>query len=135
VGYTPLLPGPPGSRRSTTKLDGSVFARVHVLVLCDEVEELPGGEDLFNLSGVRMQVHAPTFPYVHPQFCVYLQVTGQEGIASGRAVVVKETTEEEIFYRSIDAFQLSGPLEITSIWLRMRDCEFPEPGYIGFRCF
>lgn len=115
--------------------DGSVFARVHVLVICDEVEELPGGENLFTLSGVRTQIRAPSFPYVHPQLCIYLQITGHEGIATGHIVVVNEATDEEIVQVPIAAFQLSGPLEIIPIWLRIRDCEFPEPGVYWFQMF
>ena len=115
--------------------DGSVFARVHVLVLCDEIEELPGGDDLFDLGKVRTQLRVPSFPYVHPQLCAYLQVTGHEGIASGHMVVVNEATDEEILYRPIEEFRLSGPLEVIPIWLRMRDCEFPEPGVYWFQVF
>jgi hypothetical protein len=113
---------------------GWVFARVHVLVLCDEVEELPGGEAVFNLRGVRTEVHAPSFPYVHPQLCIFLQLTGHEGMASGRIVVVQEATEEEITQVPIGEFQLSGPLQLTPMWLRLRDCEFPAPGVYCCKC-
>jgi hypothetical protein len=115
--------------------DGSVFARIHVLVLCDAVEELPGEEDVFDLSGVRTQVQATAFPYVHPQLCVYLQVTGHAGMASGYLVLVQETTEEEILRLPIEAFQLSGPLELIPVWLWLRDCEFPDPGVYWFQVF
>jgi len=115
--------------------DGSVFARVHVLILCDEIEELPGGEDLFDLRGVRTRVRAQSIPYVHPQLCIYLQVTGHQARASGRLVVVNEATDEEILHAPIEDFQLSGPLEIVPLWLRLRDCEFPEPGVYWFQVF
>jgi hypothetical protein len=42
--------------------DGPVFARVHVLVLCDEIEKRLGEEDVFTLRGVRTQVRVPSFP-------------------------------------------------------------------------
>ena len=38
--------------------DGSVFARVHVLVLCDDIEERPGEKAVFDLRGVRTHVQA-----------------------------------------------------------------------------
>jgi hypothetical protein len=115
--------------------DGSTFARVHVLVLCDDVEELPAGEDLFNLGRVRTQVRAASFPYVHPQLCIYLQVSGHGGMASGEVVVVNEATEEDIVHVPIAEFPLSGPLEAIPVWLRIRDCEFPEPGVYWFQVF
>ncbi len=115
--------------------DGSVFARVHVLVLCDEVEELPGEELFFNLNGVRTQVRAPSFPYVHPQLCVYLQVSGHEGEVSGHLVLVQETTQEEILRLPIEPFHLAGPLEILPLWLWLTDCEFPSPGVYWFQVF
>jgi hypothetical protein len=114
--------------------DGSVFARVHVLVLCDEVEELPGEEDLCNLNGVRTEVRASSFPYFHSQLCVYLQVTGHEGVASGRLVLVQETTEEEILRLPIEAFELAGPLEVIPVWLSLRDLNSLSPAYTGFKC-
>jgi hypothetical protein len=113
--------------------DGSVFARVHVLVLCDEVEELSGEEDLFNLIGVRAHVRAPSFPHIHPQLCIYLQVSGHEGEASGHLALVQEATDTEIFQVPIDTFQLSGPLQVIPRWFELRDCGFPEPGVCFFQ--
>jgi hypothetical protein len=46
--------------------DGSVFARVHVLVLCDEVERLAGAEVVHDLRRVRTGIRAASFPYTHP---------------------------------------------------------------------
>jgi hypothetical protein len=115
--------------------DGPVFARVHVLVLCDEVEELTDAEDLVNLSGIRTQLATPAFPYVHSQLCMYLQLSGHKGMASGYVVLVNGTTEEEIFQVPIEGVELSGPLEIIPAWLRLQDCEFPEPGVYWFQVF
>ena len=36
--------------------DGSVFARVHVLVLCDEIRRQTGAEVVYDLRGVRTGV-------------------------------------------------------------------------------
>jgi hypothetical protein len=115
--------------------DGKLFARVHVLVVCDEVEELPGGEELFNLIGVRTQVGALSFPYAHPQLCVYLQVSGHKGVSSGRLVLVQESTAEELLRLPIAAFHLSGPLDLIPVWLALTDCEFPEPGVYWFQVY
>jgi hypothetical protein len=125
----------PGVRRNAAMADGSVFARVHVLILCDDVEEFSNGEELFDLRGVRTQVSASSFPYVHPQLCIYLQITGHAGIASGRIVVVHEASDEESFQVPIEEFQLSGPLDVIPMWVRISDCEFPEPGVYWFEVF
>jgi hypothetical protein len=113
--------------------DGSVFARVHVLVLCDEVEERPGEEAVFDLRGVRTHVQARSFPYTHPQLFVYLQVTGHEGTATGRVVGTNEATEEEIVDRLIGEIQLRGPLTMIHVRLQILDCEFPSPGVYWFQ--
>jgi hypothetical protein len=113
--------------------DGSVFARVHVLVLCDAVEELPGEEAVFDLRGVRGHVGAPSFPYTHPELWAYLQVTGHMGSASGRVVILREAAEEEIARTPIDSIQLLGPLTVLHLRLEVMDCEFPAPGVYWFQ--
>jgi hypothetical protein len=115
--------------------DGSVFARVHVLVLCDEVEQRPGEEAVFDLRGVRTHVQTHSFPYTHPQLWVHLQVTGHEGTATGRLVCTNEATEEQIVYRPIDEIQLRGPLTFIHVRLQILDCEFPAPGVYWFQVF
>jgi hypothetical protein len=115
--------------------DGPVFARVHVLVLCDEVEERPGEEAVFDLRGVRTHVQAHSFPYTHPQLDVYLQVTGHEGTVTGRVVGTNEATEEQIVYRLIDEIQLQGPLTMIHVQVQILDCEFPSPGVYWFEVF
>jgi hypothetical protein len=115
--------------------DGSVFARVHVMVLCDDVEERPGEEAVFDLRGVRAHVQARSFPYTHPQLWVYLQVTGHHGTASGRVLLLQEATEEELAHRPIDEFQLLGPLTVIHLQVEITDCEFPAPGVYWFQVF
>ena len=113
--------------------DGSVFARVHVLVLCDEVEQRPGEEAVFDLRGVRTHVRARAFPYTHPRLSIYVQVTGHPGVASGRLVVLTEATEEEIIQVPIAEFQLLGPLTVYHLQVEITDCEFPATGVYWFQ--
>jgi hypothetical protein len=56
-------------------------------------------------------------------------------MASGRILVVNEATGVEILHVPIEEFQLSGPLEVIPVWLRLRHCEFPEPGVYWFQVF
>jgi hypothetical protein len=113
--------------------NGSVFARVHALVVCDEVAPRPGEEGVYDLFGVRVGLRAASFPHTHPQLCVYLQVSGHEGTVSARLVAVREATEEEIVYIPIEAIHLRGPLTLVPVWLRVRDCVFPGPGVYWFQ--
>jgi hypothetical protein len=113
--------------------DGPVFARVHVLVLCDAIAEHPDEQGVFDLRGVRTQLRARSFPHTHPQLYVYLQLTGHEGTVSGHVAARSEATEEEVVYRPIDALQLVGPLTVVHVWLRIRNCIFPGPGVYWFQ--
>jgi hypothetical protein len=113
--------------------DGSVFARVHVLILCDAVERRPGEEALYDLRGVRTAVSARSFPYTHAELWVYLQLTGHPGSASGRVVVLREATEEEIVQVPIDPIQLLGQLTVLHLRVGITDCEFPTPGVYWFQ--
>ncbi len=98
------------------------------MVLCDEVATRPDEEAVFGLRGVRTHLHARSFPYTHPRLSVYLQVTGHEGSASGRVVVPREATEEEMAQVPIDEFQFLGPLTVIHLQVEIMDCEFPAPG-------
>ena len=112
-----------------------VHARVHILVLCDDIEERPGEADVFDLRGVRTHVRARSFPDTHPQLYAYLQITGHEGTVGGRVVAVGEATEEEVVHQEIDAIQLRGPLTTIHWYLQLLDCEFPAPGVYWFQVY
>jgi hypothetical protein len=113
--------------------EGSVFARVHVMVLCDDIAERPDEEELDDLIGVRTGVRADFFPYYHAQLCIYLQLSGHVGPASGQVVAAREETEEEVAYVPIDEIQLLGPLTLVPVRLRITSCEFPAPGVYWFQ--
>jgi hypothetical protein len=114
---------------------GPDYARVPVLVLCDDAEKRPGEEGVYDLHGVRTHVQASSFPYTHPQLFVYLQMAGHEGTASGRLVASNEATDEEIVYQTIGEIRLRGPLTMIHVRLKMLDCEFPSPGVYWFQIF
>ncbi len=113
--------------------DGSLFARVHALVVCDEVAPSPGEEGVFDLRGVRVELRAASFPHTHPQLCVYLQVSGHERTVSARVVAVREATDEEVVYVPMGDIHLRGPLTLIPLWIRVRDCAFPAPGVYWFQ--
>jgi hypothetical protein len=106
----------------------SILPRVHVMVVCDDIEVRTDETDLFNLRGVRAQILADVFPYRHPRLCVYLQVTGHEGVADGVLQVVRARTDEVLRTYVIKAIEFLGPTVIVPVQVRLKDCEFPGPG-------
>lgn len=112
-----------------------VLPRVHVLVLCNDIEPSPVDEELFDLKGVRTAIAAPAFAYVHPQLCVYLQMTGHEGQASGRAIVYRAETDEEVASTTEDVIEFRGPLDFIHVSWWLLDCTFPEPGLYYIQIF
>ena len=105
-----------------------VLPRVHVLVLCDDIEPSPMEDGVFNLRGVRTRLAAPSFPYQHPQLAVYLQMTGHEGTARGRIAVVNARTDEVVFDKGPHEVEFHGPLHFVPVSLWITDCTFPEEG-------
>jgi len=112
-----------------------VLPRVHVMVLCDEIEPSADEEEVFDLRGVRTHITAASFPYTHPQLSVYLQVTGHEGTASGRAVVSDPDTEAELYVSQADPIAFSGPLTFIHVPWQVLDCTFPQPGVYYVQVF
>jgi hypothetical protein len=124
-----------GGREGGSMAKKQVLPRVHVLVLCDEVEHRPDEEDVFDLRGVRSEIVADGFPYTHPRLAVYLQVTGHERTAACRIAVVRAETDEEEFVVGEDAIQLRGPLEFLHFERGIEDGVFPAPGIYYVQVF
>ncbi len=105
-----------------------VLPRVHVMVLCDEIEASQTEEDVFDLRGVRTYITAPEFPYRRLQLCTYLQLAGHEGTASGEILVARAETDGTVHYQPTGAVQFLGPLNIVPLGVWLTDCDFPAPG-------
>jgi hypothetical protein len=105
-----------------------VLPRVHAMILCDDVEDSPAEDGVYNLFGVRTEIQAAAFPHVHPQLYAYLQVSGHEGTVSGVIVVVNARTDEELFHQATPQVALRDPLSVVSVAVQFADCVFPEPG-------
>jgi len=113
----------------------AVLPRVHTLLLCDHLEPAPGEEGVYNLFGVRTKIEASTFPHVHPQLYVYLQVTGHAGQFSGSVVGVSARTDEALFQKATPPLTLVDPLTFVPVVVPIQDCEFPESGIYYFQVF
>jgi hypothetical protein len=107
---------------------GSVLPRVHVMVICDEIETVAGQDDVINLTRVRTGIRAARFPYTHPQLAVYLQVAGRQGRTRCRAIGIRTETDEKVFESDEIEVSLLGPLTLVPVVWEIVNCCFPEPG-------
>jgi hypothetical protein len=98
------------------------------MVLCDAIERAPGEDDVFNLIGVRTQIRAGSFPYSHPQLCIYLQVTGHQGTAACHVEVVPAGGDSAVFSSPEQDVQFEGPLVVVPVVWLIERCSFPEAG-------
>jgi hypothetical protein len=108
--------------------NGPVFPRVHAMVLCDEIERTEEQGEVYNLTGVRTEIRASAFPYVHPQLCVYLQATGHEGIAPCRLALVQAGADGELLSTPERQVQFYGPLVVVALGWWIDHCSFPQSG-------
>jgi hypothetical protein len=132
----------PSRRRKPSKTkEGTIMAsklvlpRVHVMVLCDEIESCPDEEEAFNLSGVRTKIRADAFPYNHAQLCVYLQLTGHAGTTRCHVTVVDAKADEVVYVTPSRVIHLQGPLVVLPVVHRVRNCKFPTPGLYYVQAF
>jgi hypothetical protein len=114
---------------------GSVLPRVHVMVVCDDIESVTGQEGVFNLTGVRAEIRAARFPYTHPQLAVYLQVTGRQGQTRCRVIGVRAGTEDRVFESDEQDVPLQGPLTVVPVVWWIENCSFPAPGVYYVQAF
>jgi len=106
----------------------AALPRVHVQVICDEIEDHSDEVADYHLLHVRSHIVAPGFPYVHPQLCIYLQVTGHPQSARCRGVLLRAETDEELYVSAENLVMLTGPLDYLHLDFVFPDCEFPEAG-------
>jgi hypothetical protein len=97
------------------------------IVLCDEVT-LGEWQESFNLQSVRTTILADTFPYRHPQLCVYLELMSHRGGGSLHVTANMDGAEENVFASPRHALSFPGPLTIVPVVFRLRDCPFPDEG-------
>lgn len=112
-----------------------VLPRVHVLVICDDIEDRWEGDSLHDLLGGPNPPHFPDFPYSCPQLCVYAQATGHEGTAWCRVVVIRSTNDEVVIETAEEEVPFTGPMDFIEIRYWITDCTFPLPGVYYIQVF
>jgi hypothetical protein len=104
---------------------------VRYLIVCEDVlvdSHNTNRLTLVNLISFILSGDHP-FPIRHPELCVFLQLRGCRGPGEGRIQVVFADTDALVFSTSTRQLPLgSDPLELASLFFRIRDCPFPEPG-------
>jgi hypothetical protein len=105
----------------------ATLPRVQAMVLCDDVETTDE-DGVFDLRGVRTQIVAEAFPHTHPHLCVFLQVSGHEGTAAFRVVLLDPGTDEELVALGEQEVELFGPLSPVPVLFTLEDCTFLVAG-------
>src|SRR5207245_1766360 len=73
------------------------------------------------------------FPHLHPELHVYMQVTGHPATARGTVLFRQGSTDRVLRRRALPPVEFLGPLEMIPVYLRIDNCEFPEPGLYYFQ--
>jgi hypothetical protein len=105
-----------------------VLPRVHVLAICDEIEDRWEGDTLQDLLGVRTQLTAAMFPNICPQLCVYAQVTGHERTSICQVIVERAANDDEVAWTDEVVVHFTGPRDFIPLRFWIVDCEFPAAG-------
>jgi len=112
---------------------------VRYLIVCENVLRDVHDASRYSLVGLLSALRFPagtSFPLRAPDFCVFLQLTGCRGPASGR-VEVALADSEELAHRGADQHLPFGtdPLAVFHLTVRVRQCTFPRTGlyWVRFR--
>ena len=111
--------------------------RVHLMALCDEIEERDEAET-YNLLGVRVHLAVDTFPYLCMHLSAFLQVSGQEGVPAAVAIQIVQTGGDDdaiVFSSPPKELTLRGPLSLLALAFDLEDCSFPEAGLYYVQAF
>jgi len=105
---------------------------VRLLVVCDDIHLDAANDNKATLVGVVTYLRSledPPFPYVHPELCVFLQLSGGRGRGDGRIVVV-HADDGAIAFTTPERRLVFGsnPLDLVGVRYRIRNCPFPGPG-------
>lgn len=109
-----------------------IHPTVRYLIVCDDVSSDPDNPRRITLIGLISAIRSleqPTFPLLHRELCVFLQLTECRGTAEAR-VEIRHADSDQLVFRSQTRTIPFGndPLEVVGATFRLRNCLFPEPG-------
>ena len=110
----------------------SVAPTVRYLIISDDIRADETNARRLTLVGLVSSIdsaHEPPYPALHPEFCVYVQMTGYRGSGEGRIEVVHADTDRVLFRTRTRTLPLpNDPLEVVGVTFRIRGLTFEEPG-------
>jgi hypothetical protein len=112
-----------------------VLPRVQAMVLCDGVEESDQESGVYHLKGVRNVIEASSFPCTRSRFFAFTQMSGHVGEASCHGEINRAETDETVFRTPGRVIAFEGPLSISPVVFRLRNCGFPAPGVYYVQVF
>lgn len=97
------------------------------MVVCDAIWKDPGSSK-HTLLGTFTEVYAKSFPAVHKNMAVYIELTdGHGNVPFNIAIVDAEEIRPEVFKLAGDA-EFGDPRGVLQIAFNFPPLEFPEPG-------
>lgn len=106
----------------------TLLPRVQAMVLCDEIEESDEEDAVFHLTNVRSVIAASSFPYVHSQLCVFVQMSGHRGAALCHVEIDRLETDDVIYDTEPQTIEFEDPANVVPDFFRLHNCVFPAPG-------
>ena len=98
------------------------------MVLCDGVRESEDEDSIFDLTGVRTRIEAPSFPVTYPRLSVFVQMSGHSGAAYVHIEVEQPGTDNLIHRTKPKQVVFEDPTGVVPVLFRLRNCVFPVEG-------
>jgi hypothetical protein len=109
-----------------------VHPTVRYLIICEDVQTDPDNPHRVTLVGLISTIRSleqPSYPLLHRELCVYLQMTECRGPAEGRIEIQHADSSQTMFRTRSRTIPFdSDPLEVVAVIFRIRNCLFSEPG-------
>lgn len=112
----------------------AVTPRVRTIVICDEAIPSQIEYGVFDLEGVRVQIHADSLPKRLPLNLFLLLSSPRKGNYAGKILIVNERTAKPLRFAKFAAvFQDDN--DLLPVYVDLGGCVFPEAGLYGFEIY
>ncbi len=107
-------------------MDFEVFPVIRPIYLCKRV--VPVLPNKMNLEGVFTSIHPFSFPHVHPEFCVFAQISSGFANMLFRSDVVCSNENRIIYSTPTRPIQFLDRLKTRMLAHTLQDVRFDQPG-------
>jgi hypothetical protein len=105
------------------------------IVLCNDVFSDPASRNV-HLIGVFDSIRpSEPYPHLHPEFCVFLQLSDAVGTVTAVVNIVEAASEDILFQTAKFSLKFAHRLGVMRALFRIRNCSFPEPGVYWIEVF